>query len=101
MAYIGGIMRNTRSGSSQLNQLPIENALKESTQLMDLKGSPGQSLEAKDQPKTLSMNVAEHLLFLMKEVTKGNVNPASVNAACNCATQMVNLMKVNLKLKDV
>lgn len=62
--------------------------------------SNAQSPQTTPQSKSLSTNVAEHLLLLMQAVTKDNVNPQTVNAACNCATQMINLMKLNIKLRD-
>lgn len=101
MDYIGGSMSETKSESKRKSPLLIENALKESTQLGDSSALLGRSPEGKDPSKSLSMNVAEHLLKLMKDVTSENVNPSTVNAACNCASQMINLMKINLRLKDV
>ncbi len=56
---------------------------------------------AKSQDKNLSTNIAEHLLVLMKDVTKQEVSPSTVEAACKCATQMINLMKLNMKLRDM
>lgn len=94
-------MKDTKKESSPKKPLEISAALKESTQLMASSISPDPSQKASAGPKSLSMNVAEHLLFLMKEVTKDSCDPRNVNAACNCATQMVNLMKVNLKLRDI
>jgi hypothetical protein len=49
--------------------------------------------------KNLSMNVAEHLLHLMRTVTKDEVSPSTVQSACHCAQQMYNLMKLNLEVK--
>lgn len=94
-------MSETKSALRQKSALPIKTALSESTQPGALNVYPGLSPEVKDPSKSLSMNVAEHLLKLMKDVTKENVTPQTVNAACNCASQMVNLMKINLRLKDV
>lgn len=93
-------MSETKSVLRQKSPLPIETALRESTQPMGSSALRGQSQEASGTSKSLSMNVAEHLLFLMKNVTENNVTPQTVNAACNCATQMINLMKINLRLKD-
>ncbi len=94
-------MSATKRNSIQSKPLPIENALKEMTQPMVSSVSRGPSTEAKPESKSLSLDVAEQLLFLMKEVTKQSVDPKSVNAACNCATQMINLMKLTLKLRDM
>lgn|GEM_PF-6066673 len=93
-------MSETKIELRNKSVLPIENALKESTRLGGSSALSGRSPEGMDRSKSLSMNVAEHLLKLMKDVTSENVNPSTVNAACNCAAQMINLMKINLQLKD-
>lgn len=79
----------------------IERLEKQRTQPTDSSASPSPLAGTSGQSKSLSTNVAEHLLHLMIQVTEGNVNPNTVNAACNCATQMINLMKINIKLKDI
>lgn len=53
----------------------------------------------KERQQNLSMNIAEHLLFLMKDVTKEKVNPRTVNAACQCASELYKLMKLNLEIR--
>jgi hypothetical protein len=52
----------------------------------------------KSQKKTLSVTVAEQLLGLMTQVTKDEVSPRTVNAACNCATAIHKFISLNLKL---
>lgn len=68
---------------------------------MDSLGLQEKSKEASVQSTNLSMNVAQHLLLLMKEVTKQKVDPQTVNAACNCASQIINLIKVNAKALEL
>lgn len=94
-------MSATKNESNLQKQKPSANTTNAKTQptgspnsVVPLKGTNGES-------KSLSTNVAEHLLHLMQEVTKENVSPQTVNAACNCATQMINLMKLNMKLRDL
>lgn len=94
-------MKDTKKESSQSRPQLIVKEQGKSTQ--PLASSPSHvksNADTKTSP-SLSMNVAEHLLWLMKEVTKESVSPQSVNAACNCATQMINLMKLNMKLRDM
>ncbi len=63
--------------------------------------STANSDEAKLQPKNLSTSIAEHLLSLMKDVTKEEVSPRTVEAACKCAQQMYNIMKLNVEMKKI
>lgn len=93
-------MSDTKSGSSQSNVSPTKQVQSAVTQPMGSRNSSAQSSETKSQSKSLSTSVAEHLLLLMQTVTANEVNPQTVNAACNCATQMINLMKLNMKLRD-
>lgn len=94
-------MKNTKSDSNQLKPQTTKKEQKRGTQHMDSLNSNDLQTKEKPQSPSLSMSVAEHLLFLMKEVTKSEVDPKTVNAACNCASQMINLMKMNLKLRDI
>ena len=57
--------------------------------------------EAKSPSPNLSTSIAEHLLVLMKDVTKQEVSPSTVEAACKCAQQMYNLMKLNIEMKKL
>lgn len=52
-----------------------------------------------EKQRNLSMSIAEHLLDLMKGVTKEKVNPRTVNAACQCASELHKLMKLNLEIR--
>ena len=52
-----------------------------------------------EKQRNLSMSIAEHLLELMKGVTKEKVNPRTVNAACQCASELHKLMKLNLEIR--
>ena len=56
---------------------------------------------AKSVSPNLSTSIAEHLLVLMKDVTKQEVSPSTVEAACKCAQQMYNLMKLNIEMKKL
>jgi hypothetical protein len=63
--------------------------------------SEKQALQKTDNSisKTLSRNIAEHLLDLMRAVTKEEINPKTVSAACNCANQLYKIMTLNLKIR--
>lgn len=65
-------------------------------------GSSGSSQTlglGEEKQRNLSMSIAEHLLDLMKSVTKEKVNPRTVNAACQCASELHKLMKLNLEIR--
>lgn len=60
---------------------------------------PSQPSDAAKSPKpTLSLTVATQLLDLMQKVTAEEVNPKTVNAACNCATAIHKFILLNLKM---
>ena len=46
-----------------------------------------------------SRAVAKTLLNLMDRVTEKECSSDTVNAACNCATQIINLIKVHLEVE--
>lgn len=101
-------MTNTKSESNQPkpkqtgSDTPpnrIDSQLKSAIQAMDSQSLPDKSPEVNARSTSLSTNVATQLLHLMQEVTRTEITPSSVNAACNCATQIVQLMKVNIEMK--
>lgn len=47
----------------------------------------------------LPKNVSLQLWHLMNEITKSEITPATVNAACNCASSIHKFLKLNLELK--
>ena len=51
------------------------------------------------QSGNLSMKLANNLLNLMEKVTKEDITADTVNAACNCATELNKLFKTNLEMK--
>lgn len=51
------------------------------------------------QQQNLSSTVAGRLLDLMNNVTKDDVNPETVNAACNCAKEIHKIIRLNLELE--
>lgn len=48
---------------------------------------------------SLSKDLATQLLDLMKKVTKDDVTPATVNAACNCASEIHKILTLNFKMR--
>jgi len=79
----------------------VNSGNKDETRLVGYSDSPKMLDEGRKQSKSLSRNIAGHLLHLMKEVTKEKVNPSTVNAACNCASQLYKIMSLQLKIKEV
>lgn len=47
----------------------------------------------------LSRSMAEQLLVMMKKVTENDTSAASVNAACNCAKQLREILKFEFEVK--
>jgi hypothetical protein len=48
---------------------------------------------------TFSKDLATQLLDLMKRVTKDAVTPDTVNAACNCASEIHKILRLNFAMK--
>jgi len=95
MAYIG-------AGTKNIGAKSLSHPKDDPRNLTRSTGSNGLSTplpQANDPQKTLSRNIAEHLLHLMKEVTNDEVNPKTVNAACQCAAELYKVMKLNLEMK--
>lgn len=49
--------------------------------------------------ENLLKNVSLQLFSMMQSVTKTEINPNTVNAACNCASEIHKLLKFNLEMK--
>lgn len=47
----------------------------------------------------LSRDLSMHLLDLAKKVTKDEVTPQTVSAACQCAAELYKIMKLNWEMK--
>jgi hypothetical protein len=50
--------------------------------------------------ESLSKDLATQLLILMKRVTEDEVTPGTVNAACNCASEIHKILKLNFQMKQ-
>lgn len=57
--------------------------------------TPVEPVTSENLPKNVSMQ----LFGLMKQVVAKEVTPATVNAACSCATEIHRMLKLNLELK--
>lgn len=62
-------------------------------------GKQLQTLENQATSENLAKNLGMQLLSNMKKVTENEVTPATVNAACNCASEIHKLLKINLEMK--
>lgn len=68
------------------------------TQASDLGNSlarPG----SQETSVSLSKDLATQLLGLMKRVTDKEVTAQTVNAACNCASEIHKILKLNFEMK--
>lgn len=59
-----------------------------------------QTQGAQATSESLSRDLATQLLGLMKKVTSEQVNPATVNAACACASEIHKILKLNFQMKQ-
>lgn len=60
------------------------------------------SVSLKEENTTLgplSRNLAEHLLMLAKKVTEGKITSKKVSAACQCASELHKIMRLNWEMK--
>lgn len=48
---------------------------------------------------SLSKDLALRLLSLIDKVNASDVNPSTVNAACNCASEIHKILKLNYEMK--
>lgn len=48
---------------------------------------------------SFSKDLATQLLDLMKKVTKDEVNPQTVHAACSCASEIHKILALNYRIK--
>lgn len=71
---------------------------KPKTHSTGLQKSNNQQVVENTQLDSLSKNIVKHLLNCMEEITDTRVTPANVNAACNCAKQIHNLMKLKFDM---
>lgn len=53
----------------------------------------------KSTSSSLSRSMAEQLLVMMKDVTKEDKSASAVNAACNCAKQLREILKFEFEVK--
>ena len=60
-----------------------------------------QNLEDQETSTNLPRNVSLQLYKLMKQVVENDVNPETVKAACNCATEIHRMIKLNLELQKL
>ena len=57
------------------------------------------SKEASVVSRTYLRDAAEHLLIWMNKMQGQEISPANVNAVCNIAQQVANIVKVNIEIK--
>ena len=87
--------------TEQKNLSTAKNTISEKTQSTGSENSLQMSGPGGDQQRTLSTDMAQHLLGLMKKVTEPEVTPKTVSAACQCAGELYKIMKLNLELRKL
>lgn len=49
--------------------------------------------------ESLSKDAATQLVTLMKNATRNDPSPAAINAACNCAKALTNILRLQFEVK--
>ncbi len=88
-------MSDTTRDFKSKNAKPVNASVVKSHPSVLPKPSPIAPKVSSSQPN-LSTTVAEHLLKLMFDVTKEDVTPQSVDAACKCAKEIHKIIRMNL-----
>jgi len=90
-------MKNTKKES--VKKKPKLAGKKDETSQALVSVQPSQNaVEVKSAQTNLSVSVATQLLKLMSQVTEGEVTPATVNAACNCAKELHKIIRTNIEM---
>lgn len=55
--------------------------------------------ESQETSKNLPQSVSMQLLGLMKQVVADEVNPKTVNAACQCASEIHKILRLNFEMQ--
>ena len=100
MAYIRDFMKETKK-ESFLKKEKSNDKNEEIIPFSELNTPLVKQEEEKLHSPNLSVCVSSHLLNLMKEVTKNEITPATINAACNCAQVIYKFVSLNVNLKNV
>ena len=58
-----------------------------------------QKLDELETSENLPKNVSMQLYKLMKQVVSDDVTPSTVRAACQCATEIHRMLKLNMEIK--
>lgn len=69
------------------------------THSTDLQKSDSAPPKANTTSESISVSLATHLLELSKKVTKDNVSPDTVRAACQCASEIHKLLELQWRVK--
>lgn len=69
----------------------------QNSQALDL-GNQLQSLDKREISQNLPKNVCLKLYDLMNLITTKEITPDSINSACNCASQIHKIVKLNYEM---
>lgn len=72
----------------------------EKTPSMQLNTKSLNASEANMTLGPLSKDLATHLLSLSKQVVAKEITPKTVNAACQCASELYKIMKLNWEMRN-
>lgn len=87
-------MRESRPKSAQQDK-----HLEKITPSLDSENKSRPSSAASAVSRTYLKDAAEHLLDWMNKMKGQEISPANVNAVCNIAQQVANIVKVNIEIK--
>jgi hypothetical protein len=89
-------MTTTEKNLSEKKQLSVP---KQDDKTRSLESGKTSEVATSTASVTLSKNLAESLMGLIKDVNKGGVTPETVNASCNAAAQIYKILRLNYDMK--
>lgn len=89
-------MQDTKSVLNLKNQDLVKSS--EEKKSHSASGAQSQNLEKPEISTNLSKTLAEELLHLIIKVNEDGVTPESVNASCNAAKQINNILRLNFDM---
>lgn len=92
-------MSDTARELKPRRERPVSASEEKTPPLALQKPSPTVSPDVSPRPN-LSTTVATQLLDLMQAVTKEEVTPETVNAACNCAKEIHKIIRLNMEFNS-
>lgn len=98
MGSTSGTMKNTERGLN-VKKVTTEKPSGEITRSGGFAQLSPTIVAAQSPSTSYLKDAAEHLIFLMGKMKDEEVNANNVNAVCNLAKQVANIVRVNIEIK--